>query len=331
MKINSRRLPALAAAMAAALAASLAPQAVWAQGFPAKPVRMVTEFVAGSGGDALLRVLVAGMGTHLGQPVIIENRAGGGGMVAAEAVSRAAPDGYTLLGATPNVPVVRVHMAKNHTFNAFRDLTPITDLAEPAIVIIAHPSLPANNLKELIALAKREPGKLSYASSGIGSTHHLSGEQIKMLAGINIVHVPYKALADSIRDVVSGVIPLAFNLSGPASPMIKAGKVKLLAINNAKRLPAWPEVMTTVEQIPGYELPPSGTGLFGPGNLPAEILKRVHGDTIKALNDPEVKAKINAGGFDTLGSAPEEFTALLKRQTDLVGRIVKSAGIQPTE
>lgn len=308
-----------------------APGSAYAQPFPAKPVRLVTEFVAGSGGDALLRVFAAGLASNLGQPIVIENRAGGGGLVAAEAVSRSAPDGYTLLGASPNVPVVRMHMAKAHTFDAFRDLTPITDIGEPIIVIIAHPSVPANNLKELIALAKKEPGKLSYASSGIGSTHHLSGEQIKILTGVNIVHVPYKALAEATRDVVSNVIPLAFNLAGPIAPLVKAGKLKVIAVNNAKRAPQWPEVMTTIEEIQGYELPPSGTGLYGPGNMPQDILKRVHADSLKAMNDPEVKAKINAAGFETLGNTPEDYTAMLKRQMALVGRVVKSAGIQPIE
>jgi tripartite-type tricarboxylate transporter receptor subunit TctC len=319
-------------ATTATLVATLAATpAVLAQSFPAKPVRMVTEFVAGSGGDALLRVFAAGLSANLGQPIVIENRAGGGGLVAAEAVARSAPDGYTLLGASPNVPVVRMHMAKVHTFDAFRELTPITDIGEPIIVIIAHPTVQANNLKELIALAKKEPGKLSYASSGIGSTHHLSGEQIKILTGVNIVHVPYKALAEATRDVVSNVIPLAFNLAGPIAPLVKAGKLKVLAVNNAKRAPQWPEVTTTAEEIQGYELPPSGTGLYGPGNMPADILKRIHADTIKALNDPEVKAKINAAGFETLGNTPEDYTAMLKRQMALVGRVVKSAGIQPTE
>ncbi len=314
-----------------ALGTLLAAQIVCAQGFPAKPVRMVTEFVAGSGGDALLRIVAAGMSTNLGQSVVIENRAGAGGVVAAEAVARSAPDGYTLFGATPNTQVIRVHLARSNPFDPVKDFTPITTLGEPTIVVVAHPAFAANNVKELVDLARRDPGKYSYATSGIGSTHHLSGEQLKMLTGINLVHVPYKALNDALRDVVSGTIPIAFNLSAPAAPMVKAGKLKVLAIVNPNRFASWPEVMTMGEQVPGFEQAPSWTGLLGPANLPAAVLRRIHDDTIKAMNDPEVKAKINAAGFNALGNTPEEFAALIKRQTDLVGRIVKSAGIQPTE
>ena len=175
----------------AATLSSISPAMVLAQTpYPNKPIRMITEFVAGSGGDALLRIISDALGPMIGQPVIIENRAGAGGVVAAEAVAHSAPDGYTLFGATPNTQTIRPHLARINTLDPVKDFTPLTSLAEPTIVIVANPSFPASNMKEMIEYARANPGKLSYATSGIGSSHHLSGEQIQMLTGTTFTHVP---------------------------------------------------------------------------------------------------------------------------------------------
>src|SRR4051812_15739514 len=233
------------ACVAVLAACAIAPAAV-AQSYPSKPIRLVNEFVAGSGGDALLRVVVSGMQPIMGQPIVVENRAGGGGVVAAEVVRNSAPDGYTLLGCTQNVHVSRRFLAKTQPFDPETSFTPIVPLSDPVFVLMANPAVPANNLRELLELAKREPGKLSYATSGVGSNSHLYGEQIKQLAGVDIVHVPYKALAEAVRDVTAGLIPLGFNLSAQASPLVKAGKVKLLAVVSRQRMAQWPEVPTVV-------------------------------------------------------------------------------------
>jgi len=307
------------------------PQAGWAQSYPSKPIRLITEFLAGSGGDTLLRIFAGSLGQVMGQPVVIENRGGAGGLVAAEALFRSAPDGYTLGGLSPNTQVVRVHLAKSNPFDPQKDFTPIGIISDPTIVLIAHPSVPAKDLKELIEYAKLNPGKISYASSGIGSQHHLSGEQIKMLTGAQIVHVPYKGLFESLKDVVSGQIATGFNLSGPVAPLVKSGKVKVLAIINTSRSALWPEVPTASEVVPGFEPAPSWTGLFGPAGMPVALVRRINADAVKAANIPEVKAKINETGFNVINSTPEEFAARLKREIDLVGKIVKSAGIEPTE
>jgi tripartite-type tricarboxylate transporter receptor subunit TctC len=311
--------------------ASAMPVAAQSQAYPAKPIRLVNEFVAGSGGDTLLRVVVAGMTPLLGQPIIVENRAGGGGIVAAEVVMNAVPDGYTILGATPAVHVTRLFLAKTQPFDAQKSFTPLVPLSDPVFVLMANPSVQANNLKELIDLAKREPGKLSYATAGVGSNSHLVGEQIKMLAGVDIVHVPYKALAESVRDVMAGQIPLGYNLSAQAVPLVKAGKVKLIAVASNTRLPQWPDLGTVREILPAFEKPPGWTGLFGPANLPPAIARRIAGDAVRAMNQPEIAAKINEVGFTVIGGTPEEFAALIRRQIDLVGRIVKAAGIQAIE
>jgi tripartite-type tricarboxylate transporter receptor subunit TctC len=276
-------------------------------------------------------VVVSGMQPLLGQPIVIENRAGGGGLVAAEAVRNAVPDGYTLLGATPNVQVTRLFLARTQPFDAQKAFTPIVALSDPVFVLMAHPSVPANNLKELIELSKREPGKLSYATSGVGSNSHLGGEQIKMLGGIDIVHVPYKALAESARDVVAGLIPLGFNLSAQAAPLVKSGKVKLLAVASPSRLPLFADVPTVQEVLPAFEQPPGWTGLFGPAGLPPAIASRIASDAVKAMAQPEIRGKITDVGFNVMGGTPEEFATRIRRQTELVGRIVKAAGIQPIE
>ncbi len=308
-----------------------APAAALAQAYPTKPVRLVTEFVAGSGGDALLRGVVDGVTPIFGQPIVIENRAGAGGVVAAEAVKNSAPDGYTLFGATPNTQTIRPHLARSNPFDPAKDFTPLTSLAEPTIIIIANPAFPASNLKELIDYARANPGKVSYATSGIGSSHHLSGEQIQILTGIKLVHVPYKALAEALRDVMSGQIPIGFNLNGPSAPQVKAGKIKVLGIVSDRRSPQWPDVGTVVEAVPGFEKPSSWTGLLGPGGMQSALARRIAADAVKAMNDPKTKAKINDVGFEVLGNTPEEFAAQIKRETALVGRIVKTAGIQPLE
>ncbi len=301
------------------------------QAYPAKPVRLVTEFLAGSGGDTLLRIFAGGLSQVIGQPVVIDNRGGAGGVVAAQAVLTTAPDGYTLLGISPNTQVIRVHLAKSNPFDPQRDFTPIAAIADPTIVLIANPALPANNLRELVDYAKAHPGKVGYATSGIGSAHHLSGEQIKMLTGAPIVHVPYKGLFDSVKDLVSGQVAIGFNLSGPSAPLLKSGKVKLLAVIGTSRWAQFPDVPTATEQIAGFEPPPAWTGLFGPAGMPGALAHRINADATKASYLPDVKQKINEAGFNVISSSPEEFAVRIRREVDLVGRIVKVAGIEPTE
>jgi tripartite-type tricarboxylate transporter receptor subunit TctC len=330
MKCLDRKV--LSTCAAALSAASFAiPSAAWAQAYPAKPIRMISQFAAGSGGDVLARIVASAMSDVMGQPVVMENQAGAGGAVAAQAVARAAPDGYTILAATPGTQVTRVFLVRNSTFDPIKDFTPITAVGETPTLIIAHPSLPVNSFKELLAYAKANPGKLSYGTSGIGSPHHLSAEQIKMLTGVEMTHVPYKAGAQAMIDVITGQIPLSYSIIAPAMPHIKSGKVKPLVTVRSKRALWLPNIPTVEELVPGFDAPASWTGLFGPANLPQPVLRRLNGDTVKAMNQPEVMKKINEAGFEVIGNSPEEFAALIKRQVELTGRIVKAAGIKPTD
>ena len=315
-------------AIATAALCALPMLAAHAQTYPAKPVRMVTQFVAGSGGDALIRILATYLGENLGQAVVIENRAGAGGIIAAEVVARAAPDGYVFLAATPNIPVVRVAAESKLSFDPTKDLIPVSAVAATPSIFIVNPSVPVNSYQELMDYAKKFPNKLSYGTSGVGSAHHLAAEQIRMLTGIEMVHVPYKAGQQALLDVVTGQIPSSWVILGEATPLAKAGKIKVLATREAKRVAAFPDVPAIGELLPGFEPLPGWTGLFTPAGVPQPVFRRLSSDTMKALQLPEAKAKINLIGFEVVGNTPEEFAAQIKREIALTARIAKAAGIK---
>ena len=315
-------------AIAAAAVCALTLETALAQTYPVKPVRMVTQFVAGSGGDALIRILATYLGENLGQAVVIENRAGAGGIVAAEVVARAAPDGYVFLAATPNIPVVRVAAESKLSFDPVKDLVPLTAVAATPSIFIVNPSVPVNSYRELMDYAKKFPNKLSYGTSGVGSAHHLAQEQIRLLTGIEMVHVPYKAGQQALLDVVTGQIPASWVILGEAAPLAKAGKIKVLVTREQKRVPVFPDVPAVGELIPGFEPLPGWTGLFTPAGVPQQAFRRLSGDAMKALQMPEAITKINLIGFGVVGSTPEEFAAQIKREIALTARIAKAAGIK---
>jgi tripartite-type tricarboxylate transporter receptor subunit TctC len=302
-----------------------------AQQFPSKPVRMVTEFSPGSGGDLLIRIVAAPMGEILGQPVIVENRGGAGGVIAAETVIRAAPDGYSFLAATPNALVTRRFLAKSQPFDVTRDLQAITAVGETTTVIVAHPGAPVKTYRELIDYGKAHPGKLSYGTSGIGSTHHMSQEQVRTLTGADLVHVPYKSGMAAIQDVFSGQIPISYSILSSGASFIKSGKVRVLAQSTEKRTAGLPDVPSLGELVPGFQQVPSWTAFFGPMGMPDPVLRRLNGDAVRAITRPDTRAKLADIGFEPIANTPEEFSALIRRQIELIGRIVKAAGIQPTD
>jgi tripartite-type tricarboxylate transporter receptor subunit TctC len=328
MRESSRRFRVLQYALTAVCLA--APLASWAQAYPSKPIRVISQFAAGAGGDVGTRIACVAMSEMLGQPVIIENRAGGGGVLAAEGVAHSAPDGYTLLVSTPGTQVMRLFMAKA-SFDPVKDFQPITAVGQSVAFIIANPAFPPNSMKELLDYARRNPGKVSFGTSGVGSEHHLSAEQIKMLTGVDIVHVPYKAGAQAMTDVISGQIPMSFSISGPVYPALRAGKLKVIAVVAEKRYSRLPDVGTVGEVIPGFEPVQGWIGLFAPAGLPQPILRRLSGDIIKGLSIADTRAKFVDAGFEVILNSPEEFAALIKRQIELVGKILKATGIRLSE
>ena len=298
-----------------------------AQDYPSKPVRVVLEFAAGAGGDVFMRLITGQISQIMGQPMVIENRAGAGGVVAAESVIRSAPDGYTLLVATPNSIIVRQFLAKSTAVNLGRDLAPIVPLWDTPALIMVSPNLPVRNLKELLDYAKTNPSKLAYGTVGIGSYHHLNVEQIQMLTGIQLRHIPYKSSAQANADLVAGEIPMVVGIAASAQAFLKSGKVKVLATVEKKEAD-FPDVPTVSDAISGFSPGPSWTGLFAPAKFPDSIRRRLNSDVNKALAAPEVKSR---QFFETMGGTVEQFQARIQRDTALVGRIIKAAKIEPTD
>ena len=301
------------------------------QAYPAKPVRLITQFSAGSSGDTLLRTFAQPFSDLLGQQLVVENNAGAGGILAAQQVARSAPDGYNLLGGTSATQVIRRFMSKTMPFDPAKDFTPISQLIESTTVLVAAPSLPAGNLRELIAYAKANPGKIAYGTSGVGSEHHLSGEQITQITGAQMVHVPYKASLQALLDAAADRLPMTFAILSVAQPQVKAGKVRFIAVVGEKRSARLPDVPALAEAVPGFETPPSWVGILGPAKMPAPLLARISSDIIKAMNLPETRQKLEAQSLDVVASTPDEFAVKIRRQTELVAKIVKAAGIEPTE
>ena len=311
----------------------VAPVVSIAQSYPVKPVILVTQFAPGSTGDTLCRIMAESMKEVMGQPVIVDNRAGAGGVLAAEYVVRAAPDGYTLLVGTTGTQIMRVHLVKNSSFDPVKDFTPITQVGETPTLWVAHPAFAPNSFRELIDYARANPGGVTYGTSGIGSPHHLSGELVRQLAGVTMIHVPYKASAQALQDTVAGQLNTTFAISGLVVPTVRAGKVKPLAIVRNQRFKALPDVPTVGEIVPGFETPPTWTGMFGPAHLPAPLLTRVHADVVKALNAPPVRTRLSEQQhFEVMTSeTPVAFAVQIRREIDLVGKIVKGAGIKPVD
>jgi tripartite-type tricarboxylate transporter receptor subunit TctC len=301
--------------------------AAHAQPYPTRPIRSIMT-VAG-GADIIARLVAQGLTGALGQPVVVESLSGAGGAIGADAVARAAPDGYTIMLASASTLVMNRFLSKSARLDPLKDFTPITKAFETIAVVVASPSLPANSLRELIEYAKRNPGKLSYGTSGIGTTHHLSGESIRLLTGIDWVHVPYKGGPPVITDLIGGEIQVGFSILATAAPFIASGKVKVLAVNGAKRYHVIPDVPTVSEQLPGYEPPPTWGGYFGPAGMPRAVQARLHDEIVRILNSPEVRAKAEDIGFPIATSTPEELSATIRRDIETTAGIVKAIGIKP--
>ncbi|OFZ99982.1 MAG: hypothetical protein A3H35_13050 [Betaproteobacteria bacterium RIFCSPLOWO2_02_FULL_62_17] len=313
--------------LAAAAAAVSTSTAAFSQAYPAKPIRTIVTF-AGVG-EALCRMVAQKMTENLGSPVILESQAAAGGAVGAEAVMKAAPDGYTVLATTPGTHVMRQFLTKQMTFDPIRDFTPITLAWETVAVIAVHPSLPVNSMRELIDYAKKFPGKISYGTSGIGTSHHMASEMLKLTAGVNMVHVPYKTGAQSFQDAIAGQIPVLYGVYAQVNSAVQAGKLKIIALQNDRRFPLARDVPPIKDIVAGFNGPPFWTSYYGPANLPPALVRRLNAEINKAAGAPEVKAKLDAAGFLVVGTTPEELSAINKADIERAGRLVKAAGIQP--
>jgi tripartite-type tricarboxylate transporter receptor subunit TctC len=308
---------------ALALAAS---QAAFGQAYPAKPIRFVVPYPPGASTDTVARAVAQKLSDTLGWQAFVENRAGASGNIGADYVAKSAPDGYTILLGTDATHTTNVFFGKNFPYDPVKDFTPITLAVGNVIVLASHPSVPVSSMKELIDYAKQNPGRLAYASSGTGSPHHLSGELLRQMAGIDIVHVPYKGGGQAITDFVGGQVPLMFSSLVTVAPHIKSGKVRALGVVEAKRYAAMPEIPTIAETLPGFEIN-SWLGFLGPAGLPPPVQARLHAEIVKALNAPDVRARLEPAGLVVVANTPAEFAAVIKTDLDRRGRLIKSAGI----
>jgi len=303
------------------------PLAAQTQGYPARPIRSIMT-VAG-GADIVARLVAQGLTSALGQPVLVETQSGAGGAIGAEAVARAAPDGYTIMLTSASALVMNRFLSKSARLDPLKDFTPITKAFETVALVVTSPALPVGSMLDLVEYAKRHPGKLSYGTSGIGTTHHLSGESIRLLTGIDWVHVPYKGGPPVITDLIGGEIQVGFSILATAAPFIASGKIKILAVNGAKRYHVIRDVPTVTEQLPGYEPPSTWGGYFGPAGMPQAIVVRLHDEIARILNSPEVRAKAEDIGFPVATSTPEELAATIRRDIEYTAKIVAAVGIGP--
>jgi tripartite-type tricarboxylate transporter receptor subunit TctC len=295
--------------------------------YPARAIRIVVPFAPGGSTDIFARLVGDRLSTALGQPVVIENRAGASGNIGAEAVARSAPDGYTLLMATTGVMAINNALFKSMTFDAAKDFEPVVYIASISNVVIVPVDLPAKTLAELIAAAKREPGKLSFASSGAGSSTHMSAELFKSMTGTDILHGPYKGSGQALPDLISGRVSMMFENAPGAVSYIKGGKVRALAVTGLKRAAALPDLPTVAEAgVPGYESL-SWSGLAAPAGTSKEIVQRVNKETAEILAAAEMRSKLAEQGAEAVGGSPGQFAAHIRAEREKWSRLIRERNI----
>ena len=299
-----------------------------AQTFPAKPIRMIVPFPPG-GIDPVARLMAPKMAEALGQPIVVENRAGANGNIGSEIVARSPADGYTMLFATSSTLITGVFLSKTLPFYPLKDFTPVSNLYEPLHALAVHVALPVKSAKELIDYARRNPGKLSYSSSGVGSVFHMNSELFKQAAAIDIVHVPYKGIAPAVADLGEGRVEVGLAGYSNFRPLLAANKVRLLAVLEPRRYPRLPDLPALEELLPAFRKAPSWIGMLAPARLPKPILDRLHAAAVGAVKSPELQKYFDENSNLAIANTPEEFAAQMRADMDLTARLVKAIGIQP--
>jgi tripartite-type tricarboxylate transporter receptor subunit TctC len=308
------------------LLGGVAPAVAHAQAFPSKPMRMVVPFAPGGGTDILARVIAQKLGESMGQTVVVDNRPGAGGNLGAELVARATPDGHTqlMVSASYSVNAALYKLA----FDPVKDLAPVIQVATVPFVLLAHPSVPAAGMQELLALARAKPGTLNYASSGNGSAPHLAGELLAMMTGSKLVHVPYKGGAPAITDLIGGQVQLLFSTVVQGLPHVRSGRLKPLGVGSPKRSGTLPDVPTIAESgVPGFDVT-NWFGVLVPGATPRPVVDRLQREIAQHLGAPELRTRLAAEGADAAGGTPDAFATLIRADIAKYTRIVQSAGIR---
>ena len=296
--------------------------------YPVKPVRLIVPFAPGGGTDLTGRAIAQKLSETLGKTVVVDNRGGAGGVIGADIVAKAAPDGYTLLLGSPGPLTINPNLRPKMPYDTLRDFAPVSLATISPFILVTHPSVGVSSVKELIALAKAKPNSLNYGSAGIGSVAHLSAEQFKALADVQITHVPYKGSGPALIDLLSGRLQLTFENLPVVLLHIRGGKLKALAVGTSKRSALVPDYPTMVEAgVPGYEAS-TAFGILAPAKTPRPVVNRLSAEIAKALQAGDVKEGLVARGFESVGSTPEEYTAHLQDELKRVARVVKLAGIK---
>ncbi|OGA26489.1 MAG: hypothetical protein A3I01_10010 [Betaproteobacteria bacterium RIFCSPLOWO2_02_FULL_65_24] len=303
--------------------------AAQAQTFPSKPIRLIVPFPPSSGLDTMGRLVSQKMSESFGQPVVVENRAGANGMIGSEFVARAAPDGYTLSLGTSSTHGSAPYVIKNLTYDPVKDFTPIATAVTTVIVVAAANAFPANSIREAIDYAKRNPGKVTYSTSGVGGALHMVAEMFEAQFGVHLVHIPYKGSAPAINAVVAGEVNLGFNGTSESVRLARAGKLKILAAAESERYAGLPDVPALAELLPGYERPPGWFAFFGPAGMARPVALRLNEAIVKGLKAPDVASKLEAQGLNVVAGSPEHLARLLKRSLELYGQAAKLAGVKP--
>jgi tripartite-type tricarboxylate transporter receptor subunit TctC len=305
------------------LACSLAAQA---QVYPSKPIRFVVPYPAGGPLDTVARLLAQKVSESVKQPVIVDNKPGAGGNIGAADVAKAPPDGHTILMGAVATHAINPTLYASIPYDPIRDFTPITQVASTPNVLVVNPSVPASNVREFIAYAKANPGKLNFGSGSTGSAGHLAGELFKTQAGIEMTHIPYKGAAPAMTDLIGGQIQLMFDNLASSLAQVRAGKVKALAVTTAKRTPLAPELPTIAESgLPGFDIS-TWFGIFAPGGVPKDVAARLHDEFVRALAQPDVREKMLNLGAEPVGNTSEEFAAYIKAEADKYARVIRASG-----
>jgi len=314
-------------AFASALAVLVgATQAAQAQGYPSRPVTMVLGFAPGGPSDVMARVFSRKLEQVLGQPIVIENRTGAGGNIAGESVARAAPDGYTILLANSGILAANAQLYKRTGFDAETDFAPVTRVGAQANILVVNPSVPAKTLAELVAYAKANPGKLSYASGGHGSSPHLAAELLKVEAGINLVHVPYKGTGPALQDIIAGHVQMMFSSVSPAKPHMESGQLRALAVTTLQRTALLPDMPAVAELgFPGFEAT-AWHAIVAPAKTPRDVLGKLHSALMTTFTDETVSKQLTSLGLDILLTTPEELAAYIKAEIPKWAKIIQASG-----
>ena len=302
--------------------------AATAQAYPGKPVRLVSPYPPGGANDILARIVGQKLGENLGQQIVIENRGGATGNIGAEFVAKAAPDGYTILMAQASNLAINISLMGKLPFDPVKDFTPVTLVATTPNLLVVHPSFPVRTVKDLVVLAKSKPGAINYASSGSGSAGQLAAELFKKVAGVDMLHIPYKGAAPALTDVVAGQAQIYFTSPISAQPFVKGGRLRMVAVTSLKRSPSTPDIPTVAESgYPDFDVV-SWWGIVTPAGVPKEIVAKLHAEIIKVLALPEIKARLADQGADAASNTPAQFAAYIKSEIAKWATLIKELGVK---